>query len=333
MLRRSPLIALALLASACGESGGNPFAASLPSRPPSANAALIFVSGSWSNEGGQPRELMAIAADGSGLQQLTNCARAAQPCDILQVSPSPDRNRMIAVRTTPDAAAGANVMYFMDLSRSVEQVLLPKRRVESADWSFDGSFLLYSSVTGQTGNEDLFTAGPDGANEQNLTDSLNVRERSGRIDPFGRTAVFERLDVDGVSHIYLFRESPLTSGPATGPGLPGTPYLVGSDATPAFSPDSSQVVFRRLTGVGNGGLGTWDVMAIPVTANATPRTVVTGPLYRSAADWSLGGIVYVETDAAANRSELVVIQPDGSGRKVLRTEAASFRMGAPRWLP
>ena len=151
------------------------------------------MSGSWTNEAGGPRELLAVAADGSGFEQLTNCARAAKPCDIVQVAPSPDRNRIVAVRTTPDAEPGAQVLYFMDLARSVESVLFAQRRIEFADWSRDGSFLLYSSVTGQTGNEDMFTAGPDGTNEQNLTDSLNVRERSGRIDPSGRTAAFERV--------------------------------------------------------------------------------------------------------------------------------------------
>jgi Tol biopolymer transport system component len=333
MPRRAPLVAVALLAAACGDNGGNPFAASAPSRAPSANAALLFVSGSWTNEAGRPRELLAVAADGSGLEQLTNCARASQPCDILQVAPSPDRNRVVAVRTTPDAEPGAQVLYFMDLARSVEQVIFARRRIEYADWSRDGSFLLYSSATGQTANEDMFTAGPDGANEQNLTESLNVRERSGRIDPSGRTAAFERIDVDGVSHVYLFRETPITSGPATGPGLPGTPYVVGSDASPTFSPDATSVVFRRLTGIGNDGLGTWDLMVVSLVAGATPRTLVTGPLFRGAPDWGLGGIVYVETDAATGQSQLVKIQPDGSGRSVLRTESAGFRMGSPRWLP
>ena len=103
-----------------------------------------------------------MAADGTNLEQLTTCARAAQPCDILQVAPSPDRGRVIAVRTTPDAEAGAQVLYFMDLNRSVETILLPRRRVDSADWSKDGSSCCSPRPTRQVGNEDLFTAQPDG---------------------------------------------------------------------------------------------------------------------------------------------------------------------------
>jgi Tol biopolymer transport system component len=332
MLRRFALLALAALAAACGNDGGNPFGAVAPARPPAPDAAIMFVSGSWSAQLDAPREIMAIGADGSNPQQLTTCARAAQPCDVLQVAPSPDRARLVAVRTTPDAEPGAQVMYFMDLSRSVETIVLPRRRVDSADWSKDGAFLLFSSANAQVGNEDLFTSQPDGTEETNLTESLNVRERRGRLDPFGRTAVFERIDEAGVSRIYLFRENPLTSGPATGPALDGTPYVVGADADPTFSPDGTLVVFRRLTSTGNGGLGTWDLMLISGAAGAVPRAIASGPLFRGAPDWGRNGIMFVETDAQASRSQLVVVQPDGSGRTVLRSEPSNFRMGSPRWL-
>ena len=329
---RLALFFAAALALACGDNGGNPFSAGSPARPPAADAAILFVSGSWSAEINSPREIMAMAANGSNPQQLTTCARAAQPCDILQLAPSPDRGRVIAVRTTPDAEPGAQVLYFMDLNRSVETIILPRRRVDSADWAKDGSFLLFASANAQVGNEDLFTSQPDGTEEQNLTDSLNVRERHARLDPFGRTAVFERIDAEGVSRIYLFRETPVTSGPAAGPALPGTPYVVGSDADPAFSPDGTLIVFRRLTGTGNDGLGTWDLIVTSGATGAVPRTIASGPAFRGAPDWGTSGILFVETDAAAN-SQLVLVQPEGTGRTVLRTEAAGFRMGSPRWLP
>ena len=332
MLRRFALVPIAALAAACQNNGGNPFGATSPARAPSANAAILFVSGSWSAQQDAPREIMAIGADGSNLEQLTTCARAAPPCDILQLAPSPDRERVVAVRTTPGAEAGAQVLYFMNLGRSVETIVLPRRRVDSVDWSKDGSFLLFTSTNAQAGNEDLFTALPDGTDEQNLTDSLSVRERRARLDPLGRTAVFERIDESGVSRIYLFRENPVTSGPATGPALPDTPYVVGADADPTFSPDGTQIVFRRLTGTGNGGLGTWDLIVTSGATGAVPRTIVSGPLFRGAPDWGRSGIVFVETDAANLRSDLVVIQPDGSGRTVLRSEGSNFRMGSPRWI-
>jgi Tol biopolymer transport system component len=108
--------------------------------------------------------------------------------------------------------------------------------------------------------------------------------------------------------------------------------VVGSDADPVPSPDGLSVAFRRLTGTGNGGLGTWDLMTVKLDGTE-PAVVATGPLFRGAPDWGPKGIVFVETDAAASESRLVVLQPDGTARTVLRTENAAFRMASPRWLP
>ena len=91
------------------------------------------------------------------------------------------------------------------------------------------------------------------------------------------------------------------------------------------------MVFRRLTGTGNGGLGTWDVMTIR-SDGANLTTIAGGAAYRGAPEWGKAGIVFVESDVAAGESRLVLVQPDGSGRRVIRTERLDFGMGAPRFL-
>jgi Tol biopolymer transport system component len=333
MLRRLLAVASITLAAGCGNDPVNPFTRFATSRPPSADAVLFFVSGSWSDTPGAPRELLALNADGSKMEQLTSCAQSSPPCDFIQAAPSPDRNRLMAVRTTPDAAEGTSTLYFMDLSRSVETIIFPSRRVFSADYSPDGTFIVYSAIAAQTTAEDLFYSQPNGQAEQNLTNTPAVRERNPRIDPFARTVAFEQINESGVSRIYLYTSTPITSGPATGPALPGTPYLVGGDALPVISPDGASVAFTRLTGTGNGGLGTWDLLTVKLDGVSAPVVIATGPVYRGAPDWGSRGILFVETDAATSRSQLVVVQPDGSGRTVLRAENAASRMGAPRWLP
>jgi Tol biopolymer transport system component len=335
MSRRGSLIVFVTLSlAACRGSQNNPFGA-VQSRPPSADSVLVFVSGSWAAEPGQPRELLATNADGTKVERLTACAEASQPCDMLQVALAPDRARIAAVRTTPDAKPGTAALYFMDLSRAVEKLMFPRKSVSAVDWSPTGTFLVYASPgQGLSSGEDLYYCEPNAANDQALTSTTSVRERSPRIDPFERTAVYEQIDDSGVGRIYLYAQTPvpLTSGPATGPALADTPYVVGADADPVFSPDGLRVAFRRLTGTGNGGLGTWDVLT--VAADGTDlQTVVTGGLYRGAPDWGQGGITFVETDAATGRSRLVVVQPDGSGRKVVLEEDAAFRLAAPRWIP
>jgi len=254
---------------------------------------------------------------------------------MLQVALSPDATRVVAVRSTPNATPGASALYFMDLTRSVEKLLFPRKRSSAVDWSADGSFLVYSSAGESLGTvEDLWYCAPDGSSDQQLTTTPTVRERSPRIDPGLRTAVYEQIDETGVGRIALFGTPPtlITSGPATGPALPGTPYVVGADADPAFSPDATRVVFRRLTGIANGGLGTWDLLSI-ASDGSDLQTVATGALYRGAPDWGKTGIAFVETDAAAGVSRLVVVQPDGTGRQVVLEENAAYLLGSPRWIP
>jgi len=331
MLRRVCVAASIALTAACSSNSANPF--STPTKGPSADAVLLFVSGSWSADPGAPRELLALNADGTQLEQLTNCAQASPACDFVQLAPSPDRNRLAAIRTTPDAAAGATTLYFMDLARGAEKLIFPNRRIESVDYSPDGSFILYSAIPTQATDEDLFYSSPDGTGEQNLTSTTGFRERAPRVDPFSATAVYEGIDSSGVGRIYLFAQTRLTTGPDGGEALPDTPYVVGADADPVISPDGLSIAFRRLTSVGNGGLGTWDLLTLRLDGKSSPNVLVTGPLFRGAPDWSAKGILFVETDAAADQSQLVLASADGATRTVLRTEPAGYRMGSPRWLP
>jgi Tol biopolymer transport system component len=340
MLRRGSLIVvLALSIAGCKGNGGGALTGATQSRAPAADAVLVFVSGSWSSDLGQPRELFSANLDASRVDRLTGCAELAQPCDILQVAFAPDRARIAAVRTTPGASRGAAGLYFMDLSRSVEKLLFARRQVSAVDWSPDSSFLIYSStgdgLATTEATEDLYYCMPNGTSDQTLTSTAAIRERAPRISPAATTAIFEQIDDTGVAHIALYGQPPvaITSGPATGPALPGTPYVVGADADPVFSPDSKSVAFRRLTGIGNGGLGTWDLMSVG-SDGTNPQPILTGGgVFRGAPDWGTSGIVFVETDAAAGSSRLVVVQPDGSGRTVLREENSGYQMGAPRWLP
>jgi hypothetical protein len=337
MPRPRPVLLLAvLLAAACGKDEGNPFARFSVSHPPSADAALIFVSGSWAEAPGQPRELFAIDADGSQAERLTTCAESAPPCDLLRVAPSASRNRLGVVRTTPDAEPGTAGLYFMDLDRSVEAVITTRRRVSALDWSTSDTFLIYSAAD-ETGNEDLYTVAPNGDQDAALTSTLDVRERSPRLHPQGVSALYEAFDAThlGAVAIILSDGSSALITPGGVPGaeaLPGTPYVVGSDADPVFAPDGQSIAFRRLSATGNGGLGVWDLYTVSST-NTEPQLLVGGgSVYRGAPDWGTNGIVFVETDAAVAESRLVVVQPDGSGRAVLRVENAAYGMASPRWL-
>jgi Tol biopolymer transport system component len=335
-LRTVPLLLALSLLVACGDDEGNPFAQFSLSRSPGEDAVAIFVSGSWAETTGGPRELFAVNADGT-VDRLTTCTQTEVPCDFIEVAPSSDRNRVMAVRGAVEGDPLASALYFMDLDRSVETIIATARRVQSADWAIDDSFVVYSS--GDV--ENLFLVRPNGDEDGALTDSEDLRERNPRIDPSISFVAYEGLfETPGKSGIYLYlggnnAASPLTEGgPGTEP-LGGTPYIVGSDASPAFSPNGQLVAFRRLTGTGNGGLGSWDLYYVAVNEEDPEPVFVDGGdgLYRGRPDWGLDArLLFVETDVAAGVSRLVAVYGDGSEREVLYSEDAAFGMQSPRWL-
>ena len=333
----------AAVVAGCNKDYPNPFASINQTLPPGANAALLLTSGVYATRSGAPRELYGANADGSGLSRLTFCDAQSLACDTIEASAGPDRSRVVARRVTDSnrdgvlsAAADGEALVFIDLARAAEQVIVPAtQKVSGADWSPVADVIAYSG-TGEGGVDDLFRIDPNGANGRNLTSTPDVRERRPRIDPTGSVAVYERIDAGGKGEVWIFNSSlsqvRVTTGGPGSQALAGTLYLVGSDADPGYSPDGRSIVFRRLTGIGNGGLGTWDVLRVAPDGTGL-AVLATGPLFRGAPDWGRQGIVFTEIDAAAGVAQLVQVQPDGSGRKLLLTQGAGFSLSYPRWLP
>ena len=338
-------LAVCLLAAlpACRSEFDNPFANSNPTVVPPAGSDLIFASNAYASRPGLPREIFAAKPDGSGLTRLTFCNSEAQICDTLEGAPAPDGHRMAVRRVLQDAngdgrlsAEDGESLFFVDLARSVEAELLTRaRRVSGVDWSPSGELLVYSAL-GDGEQEDLWRMDPNGQNILNLTSTSTIRERRPRFSPAGNLAVFERIDETGKGQIFVFQSSVqqfrVTSG---GPGeepLPGTPYVVGSDADPDYSPDGRFVVFRRLTATGNGGLGSWDLLTA-ASDGSSLNVLATGPLYRGAPDWGERGIIFTEVDPAAGVARLVLIPPEGGQPRVLLSQTGGLDLGYPRWLP
>ena len=167
------------------------------------------------------------------------------------------------------------------------------------------------------------------------TCDVTVAERHPRIDPPGERAVYERIPSSGKAEIFIFATSASQLRVAeAGPGselLPNSPYAVGANADPAYSPDGLSVVFRRLTGRGEDDRGHWDILTIGLDGSGL-RTVASGPAFRGAPDWGSGGIAFPEIDATTAQPSLVIIQPDGTGRRTILTLGPNYVISSPRWL-
>jgi hypothetical protein len=340
---RAVLLVLAAALGGCSGDEPNPFADIIQTFAPSSAASIVFTSNGYGQVPGAPREIFSIETSGAGLTRLTFCNVEPRRCDTALASSAPDRQRMAILRVVDDTdgdgrltEADGQALLVTDLSRAVEGPLFPQsQRINGVDWSAGGDVLVYNGV-GEGGIDDLFRVDPNGENNRNLTNSADVRERRPRIDPTGSVAVYERIEADGKGRIFIF-QSTLTQVPVTagGPGtatLPGTLYVVGADADPDYAPDGRSIVFRRLTGTGNGGLGSWDVLTVRTDGSAQ-AVVASGPEFRGAPDWGPEGIVYNEVDPIAATSELVVVQPDGTGRRSLLSIPAVLEITNPRWLP
>jgi Tol biopolymer transport system component len=340
--RRTLVVILALGGlTDCNTTFTNPFTGQNKTQTPAASDDFIFASDSdASSPNGLAETFSASSSAAATLRRLTFCNTGATPCNTLEAAAAPDRKRLAVRRVTKDTNGdgvlteedGAAVV-FVDLARSVEATLVDaSNHVEGVDWSPVDGVIIYSAQ-GTGGVEDLFRMDTNGQNNQNLTSSAGIRERRPRIDPSGSFAVFERIDASGKGAIWIFNSSLSQvqvdpGGPGSAP-LAGTPYLVGSDADPTFSPDGGSVAFRRLTST--VGLGTWDILTVKAGGSGL-RSVVTGPRYRGAPDWNAKGIIFPELDPVQGTMSLVVVQPDGSGRSTPLTLNPGFGLTFPRWL-
>jgi hypothetical protein len=333
------LTAVALLPG-CGRTYDNPFAGTTSTTAPSASAAIVFTSNIQSGRPNGPREVFAVEESGANPTQLTHCGASAN-CSTLEASFDTDRQRAMVRRVVADtngdgrlSAADGESLFLVDFARSVEGSLLPgTAQVGSVDWSSISNVIVYSGL-GTANLEDIFRMDPNGQNNRNISDTALLRERRPRVDPTGSIAVFERIDASLKGEIWIFfttqAQSRLTNGGVAGAALPGTPYIVGSDADPDYSPDGRSIVFRRLRAIGDGR-GQWDIMAIASDGTGL-RTVVSGAAFRDAPDWGTRGIVFAES-GADGRSEIVIVDADGANRRSILTVGAGVELGATRWLP
>ena len=334
-------VVAATLAAGCARTYDNPFAGSNPIVSPSSAAAIVFTSNAHDPRPATGREIFTVEESGANATRLTFCGQNAV-CASLEAAFGADRQRAYVRRVLADAnsdgrlsGADGEGLFLIDFERSVEGALLPGgARVSSVDWSAISDVIVYSGA-GAASQEDIFRMDPNGQNNRNITETATIRERHPRVDPTGSIAVFERIDGTLKGEIWVFfttqAQSRLTMGGAVGPALPGTPYVVGSDADPDYSPDGRSIVFRRLRALAEGRLGHWDLMTVAADGTGL-ATIVSGAAYRDAPDWGPRGIVFTET-GPDGRSEIVIVDAAGANRRSVLSVAAGVEIAAARWLP
>ena len=340
--RRSALVSIAATTVAIGACTAGVEPTVIPtlisSSAPAATDTVFVPSDVWGTRGGGAFELFSMG----GRPTPTRLTYGAGS-QVLGAAPSRERNRILLRRVNSDNNNDGRLDEFdtvslllVDLARQVEGPLLPAGwSTTSADWASDNETVVHTS-TADGGPEDLWAMDSFGTDNRRLTTTPGVRERGGRVNSTVTRVVYERIDGAGAgkSEVWVF-VSPtnlvrLTEGGAIGAQLPNTLYLVGSDAGPDYSPDDSNVTFRRLTSTSVAG-GAWDILVVPATGGA-PRVLASGPQFRSNPDWNKEGIVFAEQNLTTGGTDVVAIDPNTGVRRVLQSLATGFRASSPRWI-
>jgi hypothetical protein len=308
---------------------------------PGALDTLVFTSDIYAATPNNLREVYSLNSNTPGTPTRLTFSNTAAPASNLEAAPAPDRTSVAVRRVTADTNGDGLLndsdnaeFVFIDLLGNSETVYAPSSAVVTGiDYAITGTDIAYSAA-GSGGLSDLFDLSTSAVTAPtDITNTPTISERRPRFDATGSVVAFEFITSGHPNSIYLFdtsgNEDPVDIGTAGGTPLPGTPYVVGGDADPAFAPGGSQIVFRRLTGIPNAQ-GSWDLI---ITTGTSTTTLATGPLYRGAPDWGANGILYVETDPTLGTSSIITVAPDGSGRKVLYTAPAGYTIANPRWLP
>jgi hypothetical protein len=338
-MRAAALFLVAFGITGCDSNYENPFSGAGKTVAPPAEADLLFLQ---SPDAGPItlREIYALDIDGSSAPtRLTSCVLNVPGCDIVEAAPAPDRQRVIVRRRTDNNGDGAiqagepQSVVVMDLARAIEgEVLADQNDVDSLQWTSDDPPLLFSAA-GTGGLPDLFASAQDGTNVSNFSQSATIRERHPRLAR--QILTFEHTVPGSVSEIWgaFSAAFTITRGDTSLPPtlLPGTDYILGSDADADIAPDASKIVFRRLVGLGEDNRGAWDIYTIEVGGTAPVAVPLAVGGFHGAPVWSAKGIVFVEVPPGSATASLIHITPDGTRRTLLA--GAPLTLQSPRWLP
>jgi hypothetical protein len=332
---------------ACNSDSPNPFTDPGRASPPAVSDQIVFTANGYDPSPGLPRDAFSADPESATTTRLTYCNQSGSACDTIEAIPAPsDRQRMAFRRIYRDtngdgvlSTADAAELIVADLARGVQAPVIREFwNVNGVSWFGDTELVLSATIPGAA-TENLFIMNFDGTGQGTLTTddpASPVRERRPTFGHSGQAVVYERIESDGKGTLWAYPQAIQITfgGPGSDP-LPGTPYVVGCDADPVFAPDDSAIAFRRLSAVSGDGRGLWAIMTVSTAPDEDGtyeiREILPGDRYRGAPDWGPDGLLF-EEGADNGSTELVVVQADGSGRRVLGGTDSSHLATYPHWL-
>jgi len=309
-------------------------------RPIPAGAAIVF----FSARSGLGSEIYTMNADGGEVTQITFISPRPfdQPYEHVAVSPD---HRMIAADRYLKSGSGPTGLWVIDLERKTERHLVPdffSAGNGGVDWSADGS-IYFAGQRAVRQKAGVFRIRPDGSQltpvvaldplDAGFVGDVSVSEDGSLLAYVRAVAARSATRMVLKTQIWVAQinggeQRMVDDG---GPELGSQGGFPIGDFDPEISPDNAFVVFSRTntehvsfkTTFNNGQ----DLWVAPVDRSAPARRLTQPGPISIVPDWHDRKIVYTEYSEVDGYAGLVLIEPDGSGRRRLETTTGTLRDG------
>lgn len=226
-------------------------------------------------------------------------------------------------------------LYRLDLTtREILRLTAGDLEDSAASWSPDGSRIVFQREDAP-GNRDLWEITADGSHPRNLTSTHDVREQHPRYSPDGSSIIFDSNrawveadgSADGIQNYEIYILS-LETGALTRVTDWGR-----WDMYPSFSPDMSQVVWRRALPGERPNEQNFEVF-VRNLRTGEERNLSSHVAYDGNPHWSPTGEWIVFVSGREGSSDLFVMRPDGSDlRRVAAGAGRSLGYSRPSFSP
>jgi len=184
----------------------------------------------YSAMAGSSRQIFIMDSDGSDVRQITNSGFNTMP------SWSPDGTKLIFTRGQNSDSIPDLYTINTDGSGLMDITNTSTLREENADWSSDGSRIVYAGS--DSNGSFIYSINPDGSGKTQITTG-NGGDNDPEWSPDGSKIAFVRLNSNGTSQIYTMNSD------GSGVSKLWQPAYVSNELSPSWSPDGTRVVFSK----------------------------------------------------------------------------------------
>ena len=324
------------------------------------SADIIFTAGIYGEDINSPTEVYAMDIDNRIIFRISCSNYNGLACTYSGPHASPDRKKVVVMRGCSDTNSDGFInfldnksIWVIDLESDTAKEITGFSAVNSPDWSANNEIIFAANQPG-TINTDIFKMDEHGENIQNLTNTNKYFENDPSWSEDGKQIAYnmgEFVTPEGLAEgSFIAAIGDLWVMDNNGDNKKkvvsfdgdencsdySDNFCQGLPADPAFMPDGNSIVYEKLLSTAeNNGSGCWNIFSaslsgldhtiINLTNNATAYQVVPHA--------SEEGIIFHEVDVDKPFYGLVMINLDGSNRKIIIDNSnCEYYLGAASWL-